>query len=76
MAGSEHKAHGKMASLFTQPTLNYPAKLQYGNIPSKKEILTAQPSAVQDIVRSQHGKECSAARTNVVVIVMSTMTVV
>jgi hypothetical protein len=49
VAGSENKAHGKMASLFAQPYISPPDN---------------------DTV------ECSAARTNVLVLVMSTITVV
>jgi hypothetical protein len=45
IAGSENKAHGKMASLFAQP---YISLLDYDTVEfsSKKEILLVQQSAV------------------------------
>jgi RNase H-like domain found in reverse transcriptase/Integrase zinc binding domain len=47
VAGSENKAHGKMASLFAQP---YISPLDYDTVefPSKKEILLVQQSAVDE----------------------------
>jgi hypothetical protein len=49
-----HKAHGKKASLFAQPYKNLP---DYDTIEfsSKKEIMLAQTSAVQEYERGQHG---------------------
>jgi Integrase core domain/Integrase zinc binding domain len=52
IAGSEHKAHGKMASLFAQP---YISTHDYDTVefPSKKKILLAQQSAVNEYERYQ-----------------------
>jgi hypothetical protein len=44
MAGSEIKAHGKMASRFAQPYIS-PPDYDMVEFPSKKEILLAQKSA-------------------------------
>jgi hypothetical protein len=50
VAGSENKAHGKIASLFAQPYISPP---DYGTVefPSKKEILLVQQSAVDEYER-------------------------
>jgi hypothetical protein len=47
MAGSDNKDHGKMASLFAQSYISSP---DYDTVkfPSKKEILLAQQSAVDE----------------------------
>jgi hypothetical protein len=47
IVGSEHKALGQMASLFSQP---YTTPPDYDTVefPPKKEILPAQKSAVQE----------------------------
>jgi hypothetical protein len=47
IAGSENKAHGKMASLVAQP---YTSPPDYDTVefPSKKEILLEQQSAVNE----------------------------
>jgi hypothetical protein len=49
IAGRENKAHGKMASLFAQPSISPP---DYDTVvfPSKKEILLVQQSAVYEYV--------------------------
>jgi Integrase zinc binding domain/Integrase core domain len=54
VAGSENKAHGKMASLFAQPHISAP---DYDTVefPSKKEILLEQQSAVDEYERYQQG---------------------
>jgi hypothetical protein len=44
IAGSEHKEHGKMASLFAQPYIT-PPYYDTVEFPSKKEILLVQQSA-------------------------------
>jgi hypothetical protein len=41
ITGSEHKAHGKMASLFAQPYISSP-DYDTADFPSKKEIEMAQ----------------------------------
>jgi hypothetical protein len=50
IAGSENKAHGKMASLFAQPYISPP---DYDTVEflSKKEILLVQQSAVNEYAR-------------------------
>jgi hypothetical protein len=50
IAGSENKAHGKMASLFSQPYISPP---DYDKIvfPSKKEILLLQQRAANEYER-------------------------
>jgi hypothetical protein len=45
IAGSEHKAHGKMGSLFAQPYIT-PPDYDTVEFPSKKDILLAQTSAI------------------------------
>jgi hypothetical protein len=50
IAGSEHKAHGKMASLFSQTKIS-PPDYDTVEFPSKKEILLAQQSAVNEYER-------------------------
>jgi hypothetical protein len=45
IAGSEHKAHVKMASLFAQPYIN-PPEYDTVEFPSKREILQAQKRVV------------------------------
>jgi hypothetical protein len=54
VAGSENKAHGKMASLFAQPYISPP---DYDTVEflSKKEILLALQSAVDEYERRQQG---------------------
>jgi hypothetical protein len=54
VAGSENKAHGKMASLFAQPYIS-PPDYDTVEFPSKKEILLAQQSAVNERERRQQG---------------------
>jgi RNase H-like domain found in reverse transcriptase/Reverse transcriptase (RNA-dependent DNA polymerase) len=51
VAGIENKAHGKMASLFSQP-YNSPPDYDTVEFPSKKEILLVQQSAVDEYERS------------------------
>jgi hypothetical protein len=41
VAGSENKAHGKMASLFAQPFIS-PLDYDTVELPSKKEIMLKQ----------------------------------
>jgi hypothetical protein len=52
VAGSENKAHGKMASLFAQPYIRPP---DYDTVvlPSKKDIPLAQQSAVNEYEQCQ-----------------------
>jgi hypothetical protein len=52
VAGSENKAHGKMASLFSQPYISPPDN-DTVEFPSKKEILLVQQSAVDEHERCQ-----------------------
>jgi hypothetical protein len=52
VAGSENKAHGKMASLFAQPYIS-PPDYDTVKFPSKKEILLARLSAVNEYERFQ-----------------------
>jgi hypothetical protein len=52
IAGSENKAHGKMASLFAQPYIT-PPDYHTLEFPSKKEILLVQQSAVNEFKRCQ-----------------------
>jgi hypothetical protein len=52
IAGSEHKAHGKMASMFAQPYIS-PPDYDTAEFPSKNEILLAQQSAVNEYERCQ-----------------------
>jgi RNase H-like domain found in reverse transcriptase len=47
IAGSESKAHGKMASLFAQPYIS-PPDYDTVDFPSKKEVLLVQQSALND----------------------------
>jgi hypothetical protein len=54
IAGSEHKAHGKMASLFAQPYIS-PPDYDTVDFPSKKEIILVQQSAVDEFERCQQG---------------------
>jgi hypothetical protein len=56
VAGSEDKAHGKMASLFSQPDIS-PPDYDTVEFPSNKEILLAQQSAVNEYERCQQGSE-------------------
>jgi hypothetical protein len=46
IAGSEHKAHGKMAGLFAQPYIS-PPNYDTVEVPSKKEILQARKIAAR-----------------------------
>jgi hypothetical protein len=55
VAGSENKAHGKMASLFAQPYIS-PPDYDTVEFPSKKEILLVQHSAVDEYERCQQGR--------------------
>jgi RNase H-like domain found in reverse transcriptase len=50
VAGSENKAHGKMASLFAQPYIS-PPDYEAVDFPSKKDILLVQQSAVDEYER-------------------------
>jgi RNase H-like domain found in reverse transcriptase len=50
IAGSENKAHGKMASLFAQPYIS-PPDYDTVQFPSKKDILLVQQSAVNEYER-------------------------
>jgi hypothetical protein len=52
VAGSENKAHGKMASLFAKPYINPPDHDTVG-FSSKKEVLLVQKSAVNEQERCQ-----------------------
>jgi hypothetical protein len=52
IAGSENKAHGKMASPFAQPYIS-PPDYDTVEIPSKKEIILVQQSAVNEYERFQ-----------------------
>jgi RNase H-like domain found in reverse transcriptase len=54
VAGSENKAHGKMASLFAQPYIS-PTDYDTVEFPSKKKILLVQQSAVDKYERCQQG---------------------
>jgi Integrase core domain/Integrase zinc binding domain len=62
IAGSKNKAHGKMASLFAQPYIS-PPDYDTVEFPSKKEILLAQQSAVDEYERCQ--KSNATARQEV-----------
>jgi hypothetical protein len=55
VAGSENKAHGKMASLFAQPYIS-PPNCDTVEFPSKKPILLVQQSAVNEYERCQQGR--------------------
>jgi RNase H-like domain found in reverse transcriptase len=57
-AGSEHKAHGKMASLFAQHNISH-HDYDTAEFPSKKEILLAQQSAVNEYEWYQQGNATS-----------------
>jgi Integrase zinc binding domain len=52
IAGSEKKAHGKMASLFSKPYIS-PPDYDTMEFPSKKDILRVQQSAVDEYERCQ-----------------------
>jgi hypothetical protein len=52
IAGSENKAHGKMASLFAQPYIS-PPDYDTVEFPSKKDILLVQQSVVNEYERFQ-----------------------
>jgi hypothetical protein len=54
VAGSENKAHGKMASLFAQPYIS-PPDYDTVEFPLKKDILLVQQSAVNEYERCQKG---------------------
>jgi hypothetical protein len=54
VAGSENKAHGKMASLFSQPYIS-PPDYDTVEFPSKKDILLVPKSAVDEYERCQQG---------------------
>jgi hypothetical protein len=54
IAGSDNKAHGKMASLFSQPYIS-PSDYDTVEFPSKKEILLLQQSAVNEYESFQQG---------------------
>jgi hypothetical protein len=54
IAGSENKAHGKMASLFAQSCIS-PPDYDTVEFPSKKDILLVQQSAVDEHERCQQG---------------------
>jgi hypothetical protein len=52
IAGSEHRAYGKMTSLLSQPCIS-PPYYETVEFPSKKEILLTQQSAVNEYDRCQ-----------------------
>jgi Integrase zinc binding domain len=54
VAGSENKAHGKIASIFAQPYIS-PPDYDTVEFPSKKDILLVQQSAVNEYERCQQG---------------------
>jgi Integrase zinc binding domain len=54
IAGSENKAHGNMASLFSQPYIS-PPDYDTVDFPSKTDILLVQQSAVNEYERCQQG---------------------
>jgi hypothetical protein len=54
VAGSESKAHGKMASLFAQPYIS-PPDYDTVEFPSKKDFLLVQQSAVDEYERFKLG---------------------
>jgi hypothetical protein len=54
IAGSENKAHGNMASLFSQPYTS-PPDCDTVEFPSKKDIVLVQQSAVDEYERFQQG---------------------
>jgi RNase H-like domain found in reverse transcriptase len=54
VAGSENKAHGKMASLFAQPYIS-PPDYDTVEFSSKKDIPLVQQSAVDEYERCQQG---------------------
>jgi Integrase zinc binding domain len=54
IAGSENKAHGKMASLFVQPYIS-PPDYDTVEFPSRKKYLLVQQSAVDEYERCQQG---------------------
>jgi hypothetical protein len=54
VAGSENKAHGKMASLFAQPYIS-PPDYDTVEFPSKKYIPLVHKSAVDEYERCQQG---------------------
>jgi hypothetical protein len=58
VAGSENKAHDKMASLFSQPYIS-PPDYDTVKFPSKKDILLVQQSAVDEYERCQQGNAIS-----------------
>jgi hypothetical protein len=62
IVGSEHKAHGNIASLFAQPYIN-PPDYDTVEFPLKKEILLAQQSSVNEYERCQQSN--SIARREV-----------
>jgi Integrase zinc binding domain len=55
IAGSENKAHGKMASLFSQPYIS-PPDYDTVEFPSKKKILLVQQSSANEYERCQQSK--------------------
>jgi Integrase zinc binding domain len=54
VAGSENKAHGKMANLFAQSYVS-PPDYDTVKFPSKKDIILVQQSAVDEYERYQQG---------------------
>jgi hypothetical protein len=52
VAGSENKAHGKMASLFAQPYIS-PPDYDTVEFPSNKDIILVQQSSVNEYERCQ-----------------------
>jgi hypothetical protein len=52
IAGSENRAHGKLASLFAQPYIS-PPDYDTVEFPSKKDILLVQQSSVNEYERCQ-----------------------
>jgi hypothetical protein len=55
IAGSEHKSHGKMASIFAQPDTTPPDYTMVES-PSNKTIMLTHKSAVQEYEIKQRGK--------------------
>jgi hypothetical protein len=64
IAGSEHKAHGMLASLSAQPYISPP---DYDTVESlsKKEIILAQQSAINEYGRYQQNQRDGSSRSTV-----------
>jgi hypothetical protein len=63
IAGSENKAHGKMASLFPQPYIS-PPDYDTVEFPSKKENLLVLQSDVNEYERYQQRNAATARSTS------------